>query len=135
MGNKGRSEPSLFGSYDHYDEHGRKTGQSDPGLFGGYSNNTDGCYIATCVYGSYDTAEVWTLRRFRDSYLGRRIWGRAFIRMYYAVSPRLVALFGKSENFKSFWRTMLNRIVICLRMKGYDDSPYEDINWRKRKWL
>lgn len=25
-----------------------------------------GCYVATCVYGSYDCPEVWTLRRFRD---------------------------------------------------------------------
>ncbi len=28
--------------------------------------NNKGCYIATCVYGSYDCPQVWTLRRFRD---------------------------------------------------------------------
>lgn len=31
------------------------------------SNN--GCYIATCVYGSYDCPQVWILRRFRDDIL------------------------------------------------------------------
>ena len=28
--------------------------------------NENGCYIATCVYGSYDCPQVLTLRRFRD---------------------------------------------------------------------
>ena len=27
----------------------------------------NGCYVATCVYGSYDCPEVWVLRRFRDN--------------------------------------------------------------------
>ena len=32
MANKGRSEPGLFGTINHYDEHGKKIGHSDPGL-------------------------------------------------------------------------------------------------------
>ena len=132
-GNKtGHSDPSLFGGYNHYDSNGKRSGSSDPGIFGGYSNSSsDGCYIATCVYGSYDTPEVWTLRRFRDSYLGERIWGRAFIHTYYAISPRLVSMFGKTSWFQSFWRTVLNQFVSVLNEKGYDNSPYTDINWRK----
>lgn len=128
----GHSDPGLFGSYNHYDSHGNRTGTSDPGLFGGYSNSSDGCYIATCVYGSYDTPEVWTLRRFRDSYLGQRLWGRAFIRTYYAVSPKLVSCFGCRSGFRDFWRKILNRFTVRLKGKGYDDSPYEDVNWRKQ---
>ena len=31
--------------------------------------NSGGCYVATCVYGSYDCPQVWTLRRFRDNTL------------------------------------------------------------------
>ena len=37
-----------------------------------------GCYVATCVYGSYDCPQVWTLRRFRDDTLGSTWYGRAF---------------------------------------------------------
>ena len=53
-----------------------------------------GCYVATCVYGSYDCPQVWTLRRFRDNMLAESRPGRAFIRVYYAVSPTLVKWFG-----------------------------------------
>ena len=38
-----------------------------------------GCYVATCVYGSYDCPEVWRLRRYRDEYLDAHWWGRYFI--------------------------------------------------------
>lgn len=37
MGNKGHSDPNLFGGYTHYDESGKKIGSSEPGLFGGYT--------------------------------------------------------------------------------------------------
>ena len=38
MGNKGRSEPNLFGGYTHYDSKGHKTGRTEPGFFGGYNH-------------------------------------------------------------------------------------------------
>lgn len=131
-GNKiGSSEPNLFGGYTHRDAKGNKVGTSDPGIFGGYSNSdsTQGCYIATCVYGSYDCPEVWTLRRFRDSTLANHFLGRAFIRLYYAVSPKLVAAFGDSRCFRSLCRMPLNRLVACLREKGVEDGPYQDRMW------
>lgn len=53
-----------------------------------------GYYIATCVYGSYDCPQVWTLKRFRDYTLKETWYGRAFIRCYYAISPLLVKWFG-----------------------------------------
>lgn len=34
----GRSEPGLFGRYNHYDNRGKKTGHSDSGLFGSYTH-------------------------------------------------------------------------------------------------
>ncbi len=48
------------------------------------------CYIATCVYSSYDCPQVWTLRRFRDYTLDETWYGRLFIKCYYAISPILV---------------------------------------------
>lgn len=125
-GNKtGHSDPGLFGGYTHYDKSGKKVGSSDPGLFGGYSHS-DACYIATCVYGSYDCPEVWTLRRFRDRVLKKSLPGRTFIRLYYALSPRLVRRFGGAAWFRSLWRRRLDRIVLRLRKRGIDGTPYKD---------
>ncbi len=150
-GNKvGRSEPTLFtdgythyddggkkvGStyknpvvgYSHRDNQGKKVGSSSPDLLGtGYTHTDgDGCYIATCVYGSYDCPQVWTLRRFRDETLKRTVPGRAFVRCYYAVSPTLVRRFGKMTIFRKFWRMTLDQLVGRLKEKGVVDTRYEN---------
>lgn len=126
----GHSDPGLFGSYNHYDASGKPSGSSDPGLFGGYSNNsTQGCYVATCVYGSYDCPEVWTLRCFRDFFLAEHLLGRAFIRCYYSISPTIVRLVGKEAWFQGYWRTRLDRFVARLWSRGYDRTPYQDREW------
>jgi len=147
----GRSDPSFWGGYNHYDSHGNKTGHSDPNGFGGFTHydthgnrtgrsdqsypghyeNSNGCYIATCVYGSYNCPEVWTLRRFRDNTLAASAPGRAFIRIYYGLSPRLVARYGEKTGFRRFWKKHLDRLVRRLRDNGVADSPYEDRKRRK----
>lgn len=88
-----------------------------------------GCYVATAVYGSYDCPEVWTLRRFRDNTLAETWYGRAFIRMYYAISPTLVKWFGKTEWFKNLWKPTLDRMVENLNENGVEDTPYDDRAW------
>ena len=88
-----------------------------------------GCYVATCVYGSYDCPEVWTLRRYRDNTLGATWFGRAFIHTYYAISPTLVNWFGNTNWFKKLWKGKLDRMVAKLQSKGVKDTPYEDKNW------
>lgn len=90
------------------------------------SPNMYGCYVATCVYGSYDCPEVWTLRRYRDFTLAKSWYGRLLIRFYYSVSPTLVKLFGKTRWFRKVITPCLNRIVHKLRSSGFDDTPYED---------
>ena len=151
-GNKvGRSDPGFLGGYNHYDNKGHKIGHSDPGFLGGYhtydshgnkissdrtfggnySHDEGGCYVATCVYGSYDCPEVWTLRRFRDDFLAKSLPGRAFIRTYYAVSPTIVRWFGGLEGFRSFWKKPLDKMVQKLREKGVENTPYWDKDWRR----
>ena len=88
-----------------------------------------GCYVATCVYGSYDCPEVWTLRRFRDDTLASNIFGRAFIRIYYAISPTVVRLFGERKGFKKFFRKRLDRLVLKLRANKVENTPYTDKDW------
>ncbi len=90
---------------------------------------SDGCYVATAVYGSYDCPQVWTLRRYRDYTLAETWHGRAFIKTYYAISPTLVKWFGHTEWFKKMWQGKLDRMVAKLKAKGVESTPYEDKNW------
>lgn len=85
-----------------------------------------GCYVATCVYGSYDCPEVWTLRRYRDNVLDKTLFGKVFITLYYAVSPKIIKLFGNTHWFRSFWKSKLDRMVNKLRNKGIESTPYND---------
>ena len=120
--NKGRKQGTLkrdlFDGYEIYDAKGRRTGKGSRTLGNGFNITTkdkpakkEGCYIATCVYGSYDAPNVRVLRRFRDERLAASIPGRAFIRLYYAVSPVMVRLFGNNALFRMFFRRVLDRIV------------------------
>ena len=91
---------------------------------------SSGCYVATCVYGSYDCPEVWTLRRYRDNTLAETWYGRAFIRTYYSVSPTIVKLFGDTKWFKKMWREKLDKMIADLQAKGVENTPYQDKNWK-----
>ena len=97
----------------------------------GYGGGKRGCYVATCVYGSYDCPQVWTLRRYRDNVLGSTWYGRAFIHTYYAISPTLVKWFGHTKWFKKMWQKSLDRMVNKLRMRGVEDTPYQDKDWNR----
>lgn len=91
-----------------------------------HHNSNEGCYVATCVYGSYDCPPVWTLRRYRDFWLAKTLYGRLFISFYYAVSPALVKQFGKKKWFIKLWKTKLDKTVRLLNEKGIEDTPYHD---------
>lgn len=88
-----------------------------------------GCYVATCVYGSYDCPQVWTLRRFRDYTLAETWYGRLFIHTYYAISPTIVKLFGNTKWFKKIWKGKLDKLVTKLQNEGVENTPYQDRKW------
>ncbi len=90
------------------------------------TNSSGACYIATCVYGSYDCPQVWTLRRFRDYTLDVTWYGRLFIKCYYAISPTLVKWFGKTKWFRRFWKAKLDKMVENLNGKGIENTCYKD---------
>ena len=85
-----------------------------------------GCYVATAVYGSYDCGPVWVLRRWRDSALSSSASGRAVVRTYYLLSPKLVAAFGTRRAFTVPAKAVLDRLVCHLQRSGYSDAPYTD---------
>lgn len=115
-----RYEPCTFES-DSSEGSSKSSGSS--------SSGSGGCYVATAVYHSYDSPQVWTLRRFRDETLAATWYGRAFVRLYYAVSPTLVRWFGEAEWFQKLWRSPLDRLVAKLQAEGVEDTPYEDKPW------
>jgi hypothetical protein len=51
-----------------------------------------GCFVATAAYGSYWHPDVVRLRRFRDEVLVNHPFGRAFIRAYLVIGPKLACL-------------------------------------------
>ena len=91
-----------------------------------YYQRAGGCYIATCVYGSYNCEPVWVLRRYRDNNLATKWYGRLFIRLYYAASPTLVKWFGHKSWFRKIWKKKLDRLVKKLQEKGMASTPYQD---------
>lgn len=92
----------------------------------GEKKTRGGCYIATCVYGSYDCPQVWTLRRFRDLSLSRTMLGRLFIKTYYKTSPFVVKLFGENKAFRKMCKVPLDWMIKLLYRHGYSNCPYED---------
>lgn len=78
-----------------------------------------GCYIATAVYGSYDSPEVLILRRVRDERLILNAAGRRAVTAYYVVSPWLVRHLGKTRLFRAVARHLLDRLVARLQANGW----------------
>ena len=106
-----------------YDE-GYETARRNSRRSSTSGSSSDGCYIATAVYGSYDCPEVWTLRRFRDEVLRASVLGRLFIRGYYAVSPGLARHLGSKQLFQKPVKMALDSFVSHLRKAGFRDTPY-----------
>lgn len=88
--------------------------------------SSNGCYIATCIYGSYDCPQVWVLRRFRDFFLRRFTLGEFFIKYYYRISPMIVDIFGECYLFRFVFRKFLDFMVLWLKNRGYSDKLYND---------
>lgn len=89
----------------------RLTGSSETSA----TSKSEGCYIATAVYGSYDASEVITLRKFRDNVLKQHILGRLFIRLYYTFSPPVAEKLKNNSRVNAFVKHLLNCLVNHIR--------------------
>jgi len=98
----------------------------------GYNKLKDkfgGCYIATAVYGSYNSPEVRVLRKFRDAYLEKRFLGRKFIILYYKYSPNMANELKNKKKLNSLVRKILDIIIKIL----IENVKYENIYRMNRK--
>lgn len=71
----------------------------------------EGCYIATMVYGDYNSKEVLMLREYRDTTLNKNLIGKYFIKTYYFLSPYFVRTFRNNSRINNFIKSILDRIV------------------------
>ena len=73
------------------------------------------CYVATLVYGGYDTPQVMKLRKFRDNVLMQYSAGRCFVHIYYLISPYLVNTLGNHNRVQNLIRSLLDKLVARLK--------------------
>ena len=77
-----------------------------------------GCFIATAAYGSYLHPKVKILRDFRDVWLLTNAPGRAFVRLYYRLSPPIAAAVSRHASLRLAVRCVLAPIVWSVENKG-----------------
>jgi hypothetical protein len=73
------------------------------------------CFIATAAYGSALDPQVEALRDFRDRQLLTNAAGRAFVALYYRVSPPLAAAISRHESVRQMTRWALAPVVYAVR--------------------
>ncbi len=93
---------------------GSTTAAADPTSSGGSSGGGGGgggCFIATAAFGSPMAPQVQLLRDFRDRLLLSSAPGQAFVRGYYAVSPPIAEMIGRSDALRAAVRVMLVPVI------------------------
>lgn len=123
----GQMNPALGGlSRNYVNSKAATPTQGSPAQGSPAQGKKGGCYVATCVYGSYDCPEVWVLRRYRDTVLANTWYGRAFIRFYYWAGPKAVKWFGETAWFHRLFKKPIDSMVEKLKGRGFADTPYRD---------
>ena len=74
------------------------------------------CFIATAAFQSPFSKEVDLLRIYRDTVLAKFFIGRYFIAVYYAISPSIALLIGRSKKLQYIARKILLPLIgFCER--------------------
>lgn len=72
------------------------------------------CFVATAAFNAPAAPEVLFLRQFRDQKLKTHLWGRRFVRAYYASSPHIACFLDKHAYLKPFVRAFLRLLIKCV---------------------
>lgn len=73
-----------------------------------------GCFIATAAFGSYLHPKVQILRTFRDEYLLASPPGRAFVKLYYRLSPPVADVVSRHEGLRAVSRVLLTPVIAAV---------------------
>lgn len=76
------------------------------------SNSSEGCFIATAVFGSYEHPIVKEFRCFRDVRLSKSKLGKFAISVYYHISPSLVPIISSKP--LTLIKYFLKWILMCF---------------------
>ena len=79
------------------------------------TSSSGGCFIATEIYGSYDSSPVLVLRQYRDEKLLTNTLGSLFVRFYYSVSPSIVKYIKNKLLLKKIIKSILDKIINKLK--------------------
>lgn len=80
-------------------------------------SRSSGCFVATFIYGGYETNQVKLLRDFRDGVLSNSVLGRTFMKIYYRMGPFLVVIIKHFPALQIFVRSILDRFLLSLKAK------------------
>ena len=80
------------------------------------------------VYKSYEAPEVRILRKFRDDYLLKSIWGRLFVAWYYLWSPAFSKIFAHAEGLHKIIKYFLDKIVCRVNAKMKSPEFLQDFS-------
>ncbi|WCR02235.1 calcium-binding protein [Paracoccus saliphilus] len=78
----------------------------------------EACFVATAAYGDPYHPDVVALRAFRDLHLSRYRLGRAFIRFYWRVGPKLASMTKPPSIHGRVCRYIINGIVVMLQKRN-----------------
>ena len=75
---------------------------------------SEGCFVATFAYDSYEHQNVMVLRKFRDEILCNSLSGKLFVKTYYKYSPSLVLFFEKIKFPKSPIKLLIKGLILII---------------------
>jgi hypothetical protein len=101
-----------------------------PSTGSGSGGGGGGCFIATAAFGSALEPRVVALREFRDVYLMPSHSGRAFVELYYLLSPPMADVIAGDEGLKCGARAVLVPVVAASEtLLGTGREPAVLLGW------
>lgn len=73
------------------------------------------CFVATAAYADAGHPDVVYLRSFRDNWLKRRAWGRAFIALYWRVGPVLAVPVARNPALQRLSKSLIGHLVDAIK--------------------